>query len=235
MKKFYEIIILSSRGNLKRYKISQFSLNLLKLFLLFVIIILIANFTVFLLNLNTLRILKENLELKSKLAEFKKIENEINEFRKVKKSLYLALGIDKMPKDSILYQTNNPDLVEQIDTPVGLPVSGIITREHSNEHPGIDIALNKNSFVYSTAIGKVEKVDSNEQFGLHILISHNKNYKTLYAHLSKVMVNVGDSVKRGQVIGFSGSSGHSTGPHLHYEVWKENKPINPLILNQHNF
>jgi len=49
------------------------------------------------------------------------------------------------------------------------------------------------------------------------------------------MVNVGDSVKRGQVIGFSGSSGHSTGPHLHYEVWKENKPINPFILNQHNF
>jgi murein DD-endopeptidase MepM/ murein hydrolase activator NlpD len=225
MKKFYEIIILSSKGNLKRYKISQFSLNLLKLFLLFVIIILITNFTIFFLNLNTLRILKENLELKSKLAEF----------RKVKKSLYLALGIDKMPKDSILYQTNNPDLVEQIDTPVGLPVSGIITREHSNEHPGIDIALNKNSFVYSTAIGRVEKVDSNEQFGLHILISHNKNYKTLYAHLSKVMVNVGDSVKRGQVIGFSGSSGHSTGPHLHYEVWKENKPINPLILNQHNF
>lgn len=231
MRKFYEIIILSNKGNVKKIRITKLSLNLIKFLLLLVVLTLVINFIVFFLNLNTLKILKENMELKSKLAEFKKIENEINEFRKVKKSLYLALGIDKMPKDSILYQTNNPDLVEQIDTPVGLPVSGIITQEHSNEHIGIDIALNKNSFVYSTAIGKVDKIDSNEQFGLHIWISHNKNYKTLYAHLSKVLVNIGDSVKRGQVIGFSGTSGHSTGPHLHYEVWKENRPIDPLILN----
>lgn len=231
MRKFYEIIILSDRGTIKKFKITRLSLNLMKFLLILVVLVLIINFVVFLLNLNTLKILKENMELKSKLAELKKVENEINEFRKVKKSLYLALGIDKIPKDSILYQSNNPDLIEQIDTPIGLPASGIITQEHTNEHIGVDIALNKNSFVYSTAIGKVEKIDTNEQFGIHIWISHNKNYKTLYAHLSKVMVNVGDSVKRGQVIGFSGSSGHSTGPHLHYEVWKENKPIDPLILN----
>jgi len=231
MRKFYEIIILSDRGTIKKFKITRLSLNLMKFLLILVVLVLIINFVVFLLNLNTLKILKENMELKSKLAELKKVENEINEFRKVKKSLYLALGIDKIPKDSILYQSNNPDLIEQIDTPIGLPASGMITQEHTNEHIGVDIALNKNSFVYSTAIGKVEKIDTNEQFGIHIWISHNKNYKTLYAHLSKVMVNVGDSVKRGQVIGFSGSSGHSTGPHLHYEVWKENKPIDPLILN----
>jgi len=231
MRKFYEIIILSDRGTIKKFKITRLSLNLMKFLLILVVLVLIINFVVFLLNLNTLKILKENMELKSKLAELKKVENEINEFRKVKKSLYLALGIDKIPKDSILYQSNNPDLIEQIDTPIGLPASGIITQEHTNEHIGVDIALNKNSFVYSTAIGKVEKIDTNEQFGIHIWILHNKNYKTLYAHLSKVMVNVGDSVKRGQVIGFSGSSGHSTGPHLHYEVWKENKPIDPLILN----
>jgi len=231
MRKFYEIIILSDRGTIKKIKITRLSLNLMKFLLILVVLVLIINFVVFLLNLNTLKILKENMELKSKLAELKKVENEINEFRKVKKSLYLALGIDKIPKDSILYQSNNPDLIEQIDTPIGLPASGMITQEHTNEHIGVDIALNKNSFVYSTAIGKVEKIDTNEQFGIHIWISHNKNYKTLYAHLSKVMVNVGDSVKRGQVIGFSGSSGHSTGPHLHYEVWKENKPIDPLILN----
>jgi len=231
MRKFYEIIILSDRGTIKKFKITRLSLNLMKFLLILVVLVLIINFVVFLLNLNTLKILKENMELKSKLAELKKVENEINEFRKVKKSLYLALGIDKIPKDSILYQSNNPDLIEQIDTPIGLPASGIITQEHTNEHIGVDIALNKNSFVYSTAIGKVEKIDTNEQFGIHIWILHNKNYKTLYAHLSKVMVNIGDSVKRGQVIGFSGSSGHSTGPHLHYEVWKENKPIDPLILN----
>jgi len=230
MKKFFEIIILSNKGDLKRIKISQLKLNLLKLIIFLIFLSFLLNVIFIILNFNSAKILKENYTLKLKLAEYKKIENELEEFQRVRKSLYLALGIDKIPKDSISYENFSPDLVEQIDTPFGIPANGIITQEHSNAHIGIDIALNKNSFIYSTAIGKVIKVDSNSQFGLHIWISHNKNYKTLYAHLSKVMVKEGDSVKRGQVIGLSGSSGHSTGPHLHYEVWKDDKPIDPLIL-----
>ncbi len=231
MKKFFQIIIITDKGKVRRIIISRLKWNLIKFAGWAFLMLILITIGILSLNINTAKLIKENYELKKKLAELKKIENEIIEFRRVKNELYLALGIDKMPKDSILYQqTNAPDLLEQIDTPFGLPINGIITREHSKDHIGVDIALSKNSFIYATAIGKVEKIDSNSQFGIHIWLSHNKGYKTLYAHLSKVMVGKGDSVKRGQVIGFSGSSGHSTGPHLHYEVWKDNQPIDPLLL-----
>ncbi len=231
MKKFFQIIIITDKGKVRRIIISRLRWNLIKLTGLIFLMLILITISILILSTNTVKLIKENYELKKKLAEYKKIEDEIMEFRRVKNELYLVLGIDKMPKDSILYQQiNAPDLLEQVDTPFGLPVNGIITREHSKDHIGIDIALSKNSFVYATAIGKVEKIDSNNQFGIHIWLKHNKGYRTLYAHLSKVMVSKGDSVKRGQVIGLSGSSGHSTGPHLHYEVWKDNEPINPLLF-----
>ncbi len=230
MKKFLQIIIITEKGKVKKFNISEFQFKIILTLLTFLFIAALLNFIVLYLNLNTLNILRENYSLKRKLAEFKKLEKEIEEFRRVKNSLYLALGYDKLQKDTTMYQNYSSDLVEQIDTPFGLPTNGIITQEHSKDHIGIDIATNRNSFVYATAIGKVIKVDSNESFGLHIWLAHNKNYKTLYAHLSKVMVQEGDSVKRGQVIGLSGSSGHSTGPHLHYEVWKNNEPIDPLLF-----
>ncbi|MCS7245553.1 MAG: peptidoglycan DD-metalloendopeptidase family protein [candidate division WOR-3 bacterium] len=231
MKKFIEVIILDNRGNLKRYTISKFKLNVIKALIFIVVIVFIMNVFFLFLNFNDIMLIKENYELKKKLAEFKKLEKEIEEFRRIKNTLYLALGLDSEVKDTMQnYNYYSPDLLEQVDTPIGLPASGVITQEHSENHIGVDIALNRNSFVFSTAVGKVEKIDSNAKFGLHIVISHNKDYKTLYAHLSRVIVSQGDSVKRGQVIGYSGSSGHSTGPHLHYEVWKNNKPINPLSL-----
>lgn len=231
MKKFIEVIILDDKGNFKRYTISKSKLIVIKTLIFIVITAIIINVFLLFLNLNNIVLIKENYELRKKLAEFKKLEKEIEEFKRIRNSLYLALGLESENRDTLQnYNYYSPDLLEQVDTPVGLPASGVITQEHSENHIGIDIALNRNSFVFSTAIGKVEKIDSNAKFGLHVAISHNKNYKTMYAHLSKVIVSQGDSVKRGQVIGYSGSSGHSTGPHLHYEVWKNNKPVDPLLL-----
>ncbi|MEO0144913.1 MAG: M23 family metallopeptidase [candidate division WOR-3 bacterium] len=230
MRKFFQVIIITDTGKTKKFSISTFKWKILKVIFSIILVLIVLNIIMFFLNINTVKILRENHILKQQLAEFKKLEKEIEEFRKVKNSLYIALGYDKLPKDTFSHQNFNTDLVEQIDTPFGLPTNGIITQEHSKEHIGIDIASSRNSFVYATAIGKVIKVDSNSQFGLHVWLIHNKNYKTLYAHLSKVMVQEGDSVKRGQVIGLTGSSGHSTGPHIHYEVWKDNNPIDPLML-----
>ena len=82
--------------------------------------------------------------------------------------------------------------------------------------------------MFSTGRGVVMSVDSSARFGLHVWIRHAKGYRTLYAHLSRAIVSPGDSVRRGQVIGYSGSSGESTGPHIHYEVWKGDSALNPL-------
>lgn len=102
-------------------------------------------------------------------------------------------------------------------------------------HHGIDIKAPLASVIKSTADGTVEKVKiSDNGYGFQILIKHKFGYKTRYAHLYYIKVKEGDSVKKGNVIGFVGSTGTSTGYHLHYEVIKNNKTLNPinfLIIN----
>lgn len=95
-------------------------------------------------------------------------------------------------------------------------------------HTGIDIAAKKGTPVYATADGVVSREQPGGGYGQVIVINHGYSYKTLYAHLSKKAVKPGEKVVRGQVIGYVGSTGISTGPHLHYEVIKGDKKVNPV-------
>lgn len=95
-------------------------------------------------------------------------------------------------------------------------------------HDGIDIAANYGNGVYAYADGKVVQAGWNGGYGNSILIDHGNSLQTRYAHLSKISVNVGQKVTTGQRIGSVGSSGVSTGPHLHFEVLKNGKTTNPL-------
>jgi len=96
-------------------------------------------------------------------------------------------------------------------------------------HEGMDFTARTGTKIHSTGDGVVEKVKSSRRgYGNQIIINHGFGYKTRYAHLSKHLVKVGQKVKRGQVIGLVGTTGQSTGPHLHYEVIKNNKPIDPI-------
>ena len=65
-------------------------------------------------------------------------------------------------------------------------------------------------------------------YGRHVIIDHGFSYKTMYAHMEKIVVKKGQTVKRGDVIGYLGNTGLSTGPHLHYEVRKNEKPVDPI-------
>ena len=96
-------------------------------------------------------------------------------------------------------------------------------------HNGIDFSLPKGTPVYATADGIVKVVKSSfTGYGKRIDIDHGFGYKTRYAHLDMFNVKKGQKVKRGDIIGYSGNSGKSTAPHLHYEVHKDGKPINPV-------
>ncbi len=96
-------------------------------------------------------------------------------------------------------------------------------------HWGMDFTAPKGSPVYATGDGKVTRADNNSSgYGKHIRIDHDYGYVTLYGHLSKYNVNRNQRIKRGDLIGFVGSTGRSEAPHLHYEVWKENDKINPI-------
>ena len=99
-------------------------------------------------------------------------------------------------------------------------------------HPGIDIAANYGDPVYASAAGDVEQAGWNGGYGRYIKISHGNGYETAYGHMSSLAVSSGESVKKGDIIGYVGSSGYSTGPHLHFEVLLNGQTVNPLkILN----
>lgn len=95
-------------------------------------------------------------------------------------------------------------------------------------HAGLDFAARTGTQVFATADGRVSYADQKIGYGNCVDIDHGYNYMTRYAHLSKILVPNGKTVKRGELIGLVGSTGKSTGPHLHYEVRYKDEPQNPV-------
>lgn len=103
------------------------------------------------------------------------------------------------------------------------PISG-----QQEVHTGIDIDINAGTEVKAAADGTVFKVGNDERFGNYILISHNEVFTTCYAHLESAGKQEGEVVKQGDIIGVAGATGNVTGPHLHFEIRKGEKRMNPL-------
>ena len=96
-------------------------------------------------------------------------------------------------------------------------------------HYGMDFIAKRGAPIYATGNGIIKRADNRSSgYGNHIRIDHGFGYVSLYAHLSKYNVRRGQKVKRGDIIGYVGNTGRSVGPHLHYEIFKDNKKINPL-------
>ena len=123
-------------------------------------------------------------------------------------------------------------------TPIGYPANFIMNSGFGYRsdpvrmgriefHPGIDFKGSRGDAVKSTADGKVILAGWFQGYGKCVLIKHKNNLETLYGHLSHINVKEGQMVNTGELIGQVGSTGHSTGNHLHYEVRKNGKPINP--------
>lgn len=97
-------------------------------------------------------------------------------------------------------------------------------------HPGIDIAVDYGTPVYASAAGYVEQSGWYGGYGKYVRLSHDFGYETAYGHMSRLAVSAGSFVKKGEVIGYVGSTGYSTGPHLHFEVMKYGEQVNPSSL-----
>ncbi|MBI4099979.1 M23 family metallopeptidase [Candidatus Microgenomates bacterium] len=111
------------------------------------------------------------------------------------------------------------------------PTNGIITQYFSWYHPGDDIANAVGTSVVAADSGRVISVAyDNHDYGYHVIINHGNGYSTLYGHLSRIDVSEGQNVGRGQQIGLMGSTGRSTGSHLHFEVRQGANRINPLSV-----
>ncbi|QDM40977.1 M23 family metallopeptidase [Altererythrobacter sp. TH136] len=95
-------------------------------------------------------------------------------------------------------------------------------------HKGIDLAAPTGTPVYATADGKIGRADWFSSYGLYVAIDHGSNLQTRYAHMSRLAVAAGQHVRKGDIIGYVGSTGRSTGPHLHYEVRVAGQAVNPI-------
>lgn len=165
-------------------------------------------------DLTKLQILNENLDF---------LDKEIKKSDEVLKSLIVDL------------QSYDRELDH---TPTIWPVYGRITsgfggRIHPitrkwTTHTGVDLSAGNGTRVRAAADGVVEYAGYNGGYGWCVIINHGYGYKTLYAHNSKLLVKRGQRVNKGKIISYSGSSGRSTGPHLHYEVWRNGTRVNPV-------
>lgn len=95
-------------------------------------------------------------------------------------------------------------------------------------HQGIDFAARTGTPIYATGDGKVIRAKSSSGYGKNVVLDHGYGYKSLYGHMSKILVKPGQKIKKGEKIGLVGSTGRSTAPHLHYEIHYKGKPINPI-------
>ena len=106
------------------------------------------------------------------------------------------------------------------------PVTGIVT-----PHNGVDFAVSRGTPVLSVGNGEVVIAKYSGSAGNYVAIRHGRQYMTAYMHLDKILVKPGQQVKQGDKIGLSGNTGRSTGPHLHFELHINNKPVNPLTAS----
>jgi murein DD-endopeptidase MepM/ murein hydrolase activator NlpD len=130
---------------------------------------------------------------------------------------------------SKLFGADTSALNLQTSKPQGNPVNGVLTQSSHEGHVALDFGVPIGTNVKSTMEGKVTYAGwNNEGYG-NLVIVENGAYKTYYAHLSSIPVRKGQTVKEGEVIGLSGNTGNSTGPHLHYEIRKDGVALNPLV------
>ena len=185
---------------------------------------------------------KENIALKKSIEQK---NSELKQITEKLKNIEEMIGIRPEEEKDLSHRINQLSLTTaQIyhmfkNIPNGSPLKKtVITsrfgyRKHPvngqrDFHPGVDLRAKWGTPVYSTARGIVEYAGKKGNYGKLIIIQHNYGFKTLYGHLSKIKVKMGDFVEKGQLIGYSGNTGLINGPHLHYEVRYLQRPLNPV-------
>jgi len=196
------------------------------------------------------------LELNKTMTALKKAENEFKRLFSLKSREKVLENLDTSDSGSIDMENLKHQIKSTVEsvgeikdylrtqrdiyvaTPKGSPVVGKISshygqREHprsgeENFHSGIDLSSSPGNPVKATADGIVSFSGWSGGSGNLIVLEHGHGFSTFYAHNRSIPVKVAKKVKRGDIIGYVGSTGYSTGPHVHYEIWKDGKPINPV-------
>jgi murein DD-endopeptidase MepM/ murein hydrolase activator NlpD len=146
---------------------------------------------------------------------------------------------DQGPADAFDRTTTTTFVRSTVAVPNGMPLRGsTLTSSYGMRnhpvlrkraaHKGVDLAAPTGTPIYATADGVVTRADWFSSYGLYISVDHGGDLETRFAHLSRLAVDAGERVKKGDLIGYVGSTGRSTGPHLHYEVRVDGVAVNPI-------
>jgi murein DD-endopeptidase MepM/ murein hydrolase activator NlpD len=180
----------------------------------------------------------ERVQILSLAEELTRVESEYETLR----SLF---GAGEAPVASDLWlppsgipgsRSARPVLEDGDHLPSAWPLTeaGFITQplvaQDSGDHPGVDIAVATDSYIRAAGSGRVLRVGEDPLYGFFVVLDHGEGYQTVYAHASTLLVERGRTVRRGEVIALSGSSGQSTAPHLHFEVLLDGIPVDPLSM-----
>jgi murein DD-endopeptidase MepM/ murein hydrolase activator NlpD len=188
------------------------------------------------------------LELTRRNEQVGELMRNLAQLRSMNLQVRRMLGLDVSDEDSLAIQPTMTSVMladdglayeqEQalLSMPNFWPVRGYITRGfdisagsgEEGYHPGIDIAVPRGTPVRSSAGGYVLEAGWDDMYGYYVLIDHGYGIKTLYGHNDRLRVTKGERVSRGQTIGYSGNTGKSTAPHLHFEVIQNNNYEDPL-------
>jgi len=174
-----------------------------------------------------------------KIMELMQDLNRIEQMdRLIRKTLGSELELPSVSINDDSLQSKNNITISYVDNvPSKYPVDGYITQKMrtnklftNQNHYGIDIAVKDGEPIYASASGFVVFSDWTYDFGNYIILYHGDDYFTVYGHNKNNLVKVRDFVKRSEVIASSGSTGIASGPHLHFEIWKNGKAVDPLEL-----
>ena len=247
--KYSIMIIPSDEGKERRFSISKVSIIVILISLL-----LVAGFAIliFVYGIPKLRqfneLEKQNKIFMAERVQIMELMQDLNRIEQIDKQIRKTLGSElhlteevinlEKPSSDVNNNSDNTINVSYVENiPSYYPVQGYITQKkttqniYSNQnHYGIDIAVKEGDPVYASAAGFVVFSGWTYDFGNYIIIYHGNDYFTVYGHNKNNYVKVRDYVKRGDVIGASGQTGISSGPHLHYEIWKDGVAVNPLEL-----
>ena len=176
----------------------------------------------------------ENMRDKELLNSIISSLNNLGHFITAQKNSYAEIDNLVKNKEQLLAATpaiqpvNNKDLT-RIASGFGYRIDPIY--KTVKFHAGLDFTAPQGTPIYATANGRVTIAgNTNDGYGNHVVINHGYGYETLYGHMVRVKVRAGQDVKRGEVIGWVGSTGKSTGPHCHYEVHKNGQKIDPIYF-----
>jgi len=242
--KYTIMLIPDNESNSKSFEISKPLIRYIIIFLGLLFVSLVICLTYYIPKILDFREMKKQYDLfaseRLSVLELTRKLKRINQMDElVRKSLGSTLTFDEkiIKKDSLIgSKSNMKNSISFIDNiPSVAPIQGFVTQRLGEKgvfirkgHHGIDIVAKEGEAIFASASGVVVFSDWTYKYGNLIIIYHRDGYFTHYAHNKQNFKSSLDLVKRGEVIALVGNTGSSTGPHLHFEIWKDFVPMDPL-------